>query len=164
MYVGLSKITKGMLSKQNKEKDNDISKKEFIDKFTQNTKEPTEKMSHDTLDMSCILSLLDGIGNYGGVIYVCLTNYIEQIPEPLKRSLRLTPIYFTYLRQCDIVKLLEKFFGLTLSPELISAFESRENYCDTDNTEKYLNVLIYNNNEENADESNNDEDSENDSD
>lgn len=199
MHVGLSKITKGILSKQNKEKDNDTSKQEFMDKFTQNAKEPTEKMSHDTLDMSCILSLLDGIGNYGGVIYVGLTNYIEQIPEPLKRSLRLTPIYFTYLRRCDIVKLLEKFFGLTLSPELIlgipdrkitparlrvlceqndemsiqqfvelliheSAFESRENYCDTDNTEKYLNVLIYNNNEENTDESNNNEDSENDGD
>lgn len=179
MHTGLAKICKGLLQEQNVKKDCDMLQQEIIDKLTNNDKnqknsQPIVKLSHDSLDLGCVLSILDGIGNYGGVIYVGLTNYIERIPEPLKRSLRLTPVYFTYLRKCDVVTMIEKFFSVKLADELVnkipdrqmtparlrvlceqyenstiddfveiilneSKLESRQNYCDIDNTEKYLN-------------------------
>lgn len=175
MHTGLAKICKGQLKKQNDQKDENNTKQELIDAMTQNTKEPSEKMSYDSLDLGCVLSVLDGIGNYGGVIYVGLTNYIEKIPEPLKRSLRLTPVKFTYLRKYDVLKIIESFFEINLSQDLVdklpdrkisparlrvlceqnetmnigqfvdliiseSELETRQHYCDTDNTEKYLNL------------------------
>lgn len=175
MHTGLAKICKGDLKKQNVDKENEELKNEMINTLSLDKKEPVVKMTHDTLDLGCVLSLLDGIGNYGGVIYVGLTNYIDKIPEPLKRSLRLTPVYFTYLRQCDVVKLIEVFYDVKLTDDLIdiipdrkitparlrvlceqnefssvedfvkliikeSEFESREFYCNIDNTEKILNA------------------------
>ena len=180
MHTGLAKMCKGDLKKQNAEKDEEAKSNDIIAKIATpyNKKEPTVKLSHDTLDLGCVLSLLDGIGNYGGVIYAGLTNYIERIPGPLKRSLRLTPVYFTYLRQSDAIALIEKFFSTTLdgvvklkipdrkmTPARLrvlceqhsnladmnqfidiviseSELESRENYCETDNTEKYLKASV----------------------
>lgn len=173
MHSGLAKITNNILKNNNENKDLQSSQQEILDAITLKTNKPVEKMSHDSLDLGCVLSLLDGIGNYGGVIYVGLTNYIDKIPEPLKRSLRLTPVHFTYMRQFDVVKLLENFFDIVIPEHLInlipdrrmtparlrvlceqnidlpidqfidlivheSKFETRENYSDTDNTQKYL--------------------------
>jgi hypothetical protein len=178
MHTGLVKICGEDLQKQNEKKDDENKQDEIISKIAiDRKKEPVVKMSHDTLDLGCVLSLLDGIGNYAGVIYVGLTNYIEKIPEPLKRSLRLTPVYFTYLRKTDAVSLMENFFDVKLDKDLInlvqnrkitparlrvlceqqiskvktngiadfvnliikeSEFESREHYCNIDNTEKVL--------------------------
>ena len=79
----------------------------------------------DYLDLGSILSQLDGIKNYGGVIYVGITNYIDKIPEPLKRSLRLSPVYFTYLRKVDVAKLIEQFYQIELPTQRINQLPDR---------------------------------------
>lgn len=128
MHSGLMKITSGELKNQNNCKDVESSNKLLTSVLNgeQNNNNEEHKMNHDTLDLGCILSNLDGIGNYGGVIYVGLTNYIDKIPDPLKRSLRLTPVYFTYLRKCDVISLLEKFFNIKLESDLIDKIPDRK--------------------------------------
>lgn len=74
--------------------------------YTQND----EKLSY-----GCILSQLDGSGNCEGVIYIGLTNHIEKIPEALRREMRLTPIFFTNLRKCDAISIIENVFEKKLS-------------------------------------------------
>lgn len=77
-----------------------------------------EKENENTkLDLGSIQSCLDGIGNFNGLIMVAMTNYIDKIPEALKRSLRLTPIHFTYLLKEDVQKIIEKFFDINFSSE-----------------------------------------------
>jgi hypothetical protein len=127
MHIGLAKICNENLKQQNIDKETKETNEEIIKTLSfDEKKKPIIKMSHDTLDLSCILSTLDGIGNYNGVIYIGLTNYIEQIPEPLKRSLRMTPIYFTYMRQCDIIMLIEKYFNIKLTQKLINKIPNRK--------------------------------------
>lgn len=77
------------------------------------------------IDLSSLLSQFDGINNYGGVIYVGITNYIDKIPDALKRSMRLTPIYFTYMRQCDAVAMIQQYYQTELSQNQIDQVPNR---------------------------------------
>jgi SpoVK/Ycf46/Vps4 family AAA+-type ATPase len=84
--------------------------------------------SNDTskLNIGNILSKLDGIGNYDGVIIVATTNYKDRLDPALYRELRLTPMYFTYLRQSDAIEIIEKFFQTTLCQELLVKIPDRK--------------------------------------
>ncbi len=79
---------------------------------TQNTQNilPTTKLT-----IGSVLSKLDGIGNYNGMMIVATTNHIENLDSALYRELRLTPINFTYLRQIDACEIIEKFFNIKLT-------------------------------------------------
>ena len=76
--------------------------------------------------MGCILSALDGINNYNGIIFVGLTNHFDKIPDNLKRHLRLTPYYFTFLRDADVVSIIEKFYEIKLLKNLINGVPDRK--------------------------------------
>ena len=76
------------------------------------TKEEKQK-----LNLGTILSRLDGVGNYSGMIMIATTNNKDSLPESLYRELRLTPYHFTYLRREDAVIIIEKFFKIKLSVE-----------------------------------------------
>ena len=80
----------------------------------------------DELTIGNVLSLFDGSQNYNGIIFVGLTNYIDKICEPLKRPGRLTPKYFTYMRQSDVKHLLENFFQLSLTEDQIEQIPNRK--------------------------------------
>jgi hypothetical protein len=82
--------------------------------------------SSDKVNMGNILSLFDGSQAYNGIIFVGLTNYIDKICEPLKRPGRLTPKYFTYMRQIDIQNLLNNFFQVSLSEQQINQIPDRK--------------------------------------
>uniref|UniRef100_A0A6C0H516 AAA+ ATPase domain-containing protein n=1 Tax=viral metagenome TaxID=1070528 RepID=A0A6C0H516_9ZZZZ len=62
------------------------------------------------LDIAKILSSLDGIGNYNGLIIVGTTNYMDRIDPAVYRELRLTPIEFRELRICDVIGIIKKYF------------------------------------------------------
>ena len=117
MHTGLAKITDDSLLIQNENKDKQDNNESFLNALasTTCTTVKSKNTSYDTLDMGCVLSLFDGIGNYGGVIFIGLTNYIDKIPQTLKRSLRLTPVYFTYLRAADTISIVNSFFNVKLS-------------------------------------------------
>lgn len=63
------------------------------------------------LNLGTLLSKLDGIGNYNGLIIVGTTNHIDNLDPALYRELRLTPIEFKQLRKCDCVKIIQSYFG-----------------------------------------------------
>lgn len=86
---------------------------------------PTDK-SFDIINLGCILSELDGICNYDGIIVVGLTNNISDMPKALIRDMRLTPLYFTYLRQEDAVSIIQKMFNVVLSDNMIMKIPHRK--------------------------------------
>lgn len=88
------------------EQDNEKKKKKKnrrTDKFV--------KISYsDELNLPTILSRLDGIGNYSGIIIVATTNNKDNIHSAMMRSGRLEPLYFDLCTRDDIVYLSEKYY------------------------------------------------------
>jgi len=73
----------------------------------------------DALNLGSMLSRLDGIGNYNGLVIIATTNYKDSLDASLYRDLRLTPLYFTYARQIDIINMIEKYYNCKLHRDLI---------------------------------------------
>lgn len=84
-----------------------------------------EKKIYDKLNLGVVLSRLDGIGEYGGMIIIATANDITKLNPALYRNLRLSPIEFNYLRNVDISKLIEKFYNIKLSSDEISKLPDR---------------------------------------
>ena len=63
------------------------------------------------INLGTLLSKLDGIGNYNGLIIIGTTNCIDKLEPALYRELRLTPIEFRQLRKCDCIKIIQSYFG-----------------------------------------------------
>jgi SpoVK/Ycf46/Vps4 family AAA+-type ATPase len=70
------------------------------------------------LNLGTLLSKLDGIGNYNGLIVVGTTNYIEKLDPALYRELRLTPIKFDKLRKEDCIKIIKSYFNFDYDEKL----------------------------------------------
>jgi ATP-dependent 26S proteasome regulatory subunit len=78
-----------------------------------------KKKIEDELNLGNMLSRLDGIGNYNGLIIVATTNIIKNLDEALYRHQRLNPIKFNYAEYQDVIKMAEKYFNQELSSENI---------------------------------------------
>ena len=86
----------------------------------------SSNLKSNDLNIGKILSKFDGICNYDGLIIVATTNYKEKLDPALYRELRLTPIYFTYLRQSDAIEIIEKFYQVKLNQEQIDLIPDRK--------------------------------------
>lgn len=62
------------------------------------------------INIGTLLSKLDGIGNYNGLIIVGTTNNIHKINPSLYREMRLTPYKFDKLRKKDCIDLIHSYF------------------------------------------------------
>jgi SpoVK/Ycf46/Vps4 family AAA+-type ATPase len=82
--------------------------KTLISVSTTNTKD-------DCLNLGMMLSRLDGIGNYNGLIIIATTNHKEKLDPAMYRELRLSPVFFDYSRKDDIIMMVETFYGISLS-------------------------------------------------
>ena len=71
----------------------------------------------DSINLGTLLSRLDGIGNYDGLIYIATTNCIEKLDSALKRPGRLDPILFDYASKSNIVDIIENNLLIKLSEE-----------------------------------------------
>jgi hypothetical protein len=87
---------------------------------------PDIKNRSDDLNLGTLLARLDGIGNYNGLIIIATTNHKEKLDPALYRDMRLTPLFFDYLRKEDSVALIEKFYNIKLFPEEIACIPDRE--------------------------------------
>ena len=67
--------------------------------------------SPSKINLGTLLSKLDGIGNYNGLIMVGTTNCIDKLDPALYRELRLTPYEFRKLRKIDCKNIIENYFG-----------------------------------------------------
>jgi hypothetical protein len=73
----------------------------------------------DKLSLSTILSRFDGIGNYSGLIIIAATNDISKIDSSIYRDGRLNLMKFDYATCDDIKNMIEKYYDINLSNELI---------------------------------------------
>lgn len=78
----------------------------------------TKKTTEQKLNLGTLLSKLDGIGNYNGLIVIGTTNYIDKLDPALYRELRLTPIKFDKLRKEDCIRILQSYFGSNYDEKL----------------------------------------------
>ncbi len=112
--IGMEKI--GSRHIQEKPVDPAIAVVDAIGKMIESEYAPHE--TTNKLNLATLLSKLDGIGNYNGLIIVGTTNCIEKLDSALYRELRLTPIEFRKLRKVDCVKIIESYFGKIVDLEL----------------------------------------------
>jgi hypothetical protein len=80
----------------------------------------------DSINLGTILSRLDGIGNYDGLIMIATTNHLDKLDPAIYREMRLTPYYFDYLRKSDIINMLETYFEIKLSEDQIDQLPDRK--------------------------------------
>ncbi len=105
---GMDKINNQIISSNDNNIDYGLQVVNNISKlFDDNTTE-------NKLNLGTMLSKLDGVGNYNGLIIVATTNSIHKINPSLYRELRLTPIEFKKLRPTDIIHIINNFFNLPI--------------------------------------------------
>jgi len=71
----------------------------------------TEHHHHYRIQLGSVLSKLDGIGNYNGLVIVATTNQIEQLNPAIYREMRLDPLYFQPLRRSDCIDIILSYFS-----------------------------------------------------
>jgi hypothetical protein len=81
----------------------------------------------DQLSLSTILSRFDGIGNYSGLIIIAATNNISNIDSSIYRDGRLNLMNFNYASTEDITNMIEKYYEIKLSAELIKKISKINN-------------------------------------
>lgn len=88
----------------------------------------TTEKSNDPhqLNLGTLLSRLDGIGNYSGLIFIATTNCKEKLDPALFRHGRLEPLYFTYCRKIDLKNIIEHFFGNKLTDQQIEKLPEKK--------------------------------------
>lgn len=86
-----------------------------------------QKEEEDKLSLGSMLSRLDGIGSYNGILFVATTNCIEKLDPALYRYGRLDPIHFTFLRKEDIIGMIEQSYKTKLSEEQVANLPTFEN-------------------------------------
>jgi len=83
--------------------------------------------SKDKLSFGTLLSRLDGIGNYYGLIMIATTNSIKNIDESLYRDGRLSLIKFNYASINDIKNIIEYYYSEPLDSNLIEKLKILDN-------------------------------------
>jgi len=97
-------INTGNKSKHRNDDDDDNDDNEYVKIST-----------NDKLSFGTLLSRLDGIGNYYGLIMIATTNSIKNIDESLYRDGRLSLIEFNYASANDIKNIIEYYYSEILS-------------------------------------------------
>jgi hypothetical protein len=75
------------------------------------------ELQEDQITLGSILSRLDGVGSYNGMIIIATTNHIDKLPEQIYRHGRLNPVYFDYLSTAHTQKMIEQFYNTELTLE-----------------------------------------------
>jgi hypothetical protein len=83
--------------------------------------------SKDKLSFGTLLSRLDGIGNYYGLIMIATTNSIKNIDKSLYRDGRLSLIKFNYASINDIKNIIEYYYSEPLDSNLIEKLKILDN-------------------------------------
>jgi len=92
----------------------------------------------DNLNLGCILSRLDGIGNYNGLILIASTNCKDNLSPALYRSGRLSPMLFDFCRREDIINMIEFNYNIKLSNQNISKLPDRTHSISPATLRKYI--------------------------
>lgn len=96
----------------------DISLQGMEDKKKLNTRDKAlDKfiIDIDTINLDTLLSRLDGIGSYQGMVIVATTNRKNNLPPALCRHGRLTPMLFDLLEKEKIEEMIEAYYKIKLT-------------------------------------------------
>jgi ATP-dependent 26S proteasome regulatory subunit len=80
----------------------------------------------DDINLGNLLSRLDGIGNYNGMIIIAATNCIDELSPALYRHGRLTPLEFDYCRKEDMINIIEYRYSIKLTEREIDAIPDKD--------------------------------------
>ena len=108
----------------NDEKDNVYVKLNNINETSLTHESPTK--TDDKLNIEFVLSRLDGVGNYNGLIIIGTTNHMNKLPPALCRYGRLTPLYFGYCSNKNIKDMIEFYHHVNLTDEQIKNLPNEE--------------------------------------
>ena len=120
----------------------------------QNENQNQNEDKNDTkIDISKVLSILDGIGNYNGLVIIGTTNYKEQLDASIYRSMRLTLYEFQNLRKCDAIAIIEQYFDCCMTNEQKELIIDRQfvpaklihqciTYCTTLKIDEFMKRLV----------------------
>lgn len=80
-----------------------------------NAEKLKSKSKEDKLNLGFLLSRLDGIGNYDGLIIIATTNNLHKLDKALYRDGRLTLLNYNYCTKDIVIKFIEKYYEKKLS-------------------------------------------------
>ena len=125
---------------EKKEPDMETKQLMLMSLFSQNKGDATDmlKKDDDALNLGCVLSRLDGIGNYNGLKIIAATNCKEKLSPALYRHGRLTPIFFDFCRKEDIKCMIEHFYQVKLSEKEYSLLPDRTHQISPAAIRKYM--------------------------
>jgi hypothetical protein len=92
----------------------------------------------DAICLGTLLSRLDGVGSYNGIVIVATTNCIEQLSPAIYRHGRLNPVEFGYMKQSDMIKMIETFYGVQLTDDQIVKLPTQEHEITPASMRHYL--------------------------
>lgn len=131
-------------NEEKKEKPNEKNEeKKNIDTKDVLTNLLTRPENPDKLSLGTLLSRLDGVGNYNGIIFIATTNYKEKLDPALYRHGRLDPIYFTFSTREDIKNIIEQFYNKQLTNKQVNNLPDINDKITPSTIKKY--VLEYEN-------------------
>lgn len=109
--------------------DNIILLFDEIDQLLRNLDKRSSKTSeeNDDIHIGFILSRLDGIGNYNGLVVIGTTNYKDKLPPALYRHGRMTPLYFGYLTKKNMQDVIEFNYDMKLTQDQIDKIPEDKN-------------------------------------
>ena len=83
-------------------------------------------LQDDSVNLGILLSRLDGIGNYDGLIIMATTNCKDELSPALYRDGRLNPLMYDFACKEDIIKIIEQFYENKLSSEQIERLPDKD--------------------------------------
>ncbi len=120
---------------------NEKRKDEIIYKLVNKTNTDDEYMNigdNDGIHIGCVLSRMDGVGCYNGLIVVATTNCKDKLSPALYRNGRLNPVHFDYINKQSIKKMIEDYFDVELTCDQISSLPDKDSKISHSSVRKYI--------------------------
>ena len=143
-------------SEKEKSDDSSSDMRDMLSELIEKKEKESETKSYsrfdkDKLSIGTILSRLDGIGSYNGLIIIGTTNIIDNISPALYRDGRLNKMFFDYAQKEYIAKMIEKSYDIKLEKEEIDNLpdiKDKISYSTIKKTimqyyDDYKNLLVY---------------------
>ena len=101
-------------SEKNTDKSTD-KKNVVLDAITKSIMSISDSCEKDKICLGALLSRLDGVGAYNGIIFIATTNCIDEISPAIYRHGRLNLTLFDYMRTIDMINMINYFYKINLT-------------------------------------------------
>ena len=124
--------------KESLAKKDEIISKLILAKNIDNDSVTNYNSNSDAAHLGCILSRFDGVGSYNGLIIIATTNCKEALSPALYRNGRLNPVFFDYIDQDNIIKIIEDYYDVKLSEKEIAKLPNKKSKLSFSSIRKYI--------------------------